>query len=208
MNDFLISWNKKWDKVVVFAGVFDPVHKAHISAAQESLKLGKRVVFLPERAPQHKHGTTAYRHRLAMLQIATNYEAKIDVLDYPQDQQYITPTFEWLLQQYPSSSFVWLVGSDVLPYMHKWPDIDKLKELRVSDVYYIERAGYEVGQQYEVGKGLTAYRLQRKKDRHTHTSHPKINSTTIRAEIKKHQNQLPSDVYEYIRENNLYSLSD
>ncbi len=127
MDDFLESWENRQKSIIVFAGVFDPVHNGHLSAAKEALHYGSKVVFLPERVPQHKHGTTKYEHRLNMLRIATEDNGDFDVLDYPNDHHWVVETFEWLQKQYPGSKFVWLIGQDVEGNISSWPGIEKLK---------------------------------------------------------------------------------
>ncbi|MCA9333239.1 nicotinate-nicotinamide nucleotide adenylyltransferase [Candidatus Saccharibacteria bacterium] len=205
MNNFLKSWLDKWNRIVVFAGVFDPVHKAHISAAETALTLGKKVVFLPERVPQHKHSTTDYTHRLNMLKIATKSNPRFEVLDYPEDHQYIEPVFKWLKAKYPASSFVWIVGSDVAPLMAKWPGVENLESLGVKGVYYLNRHGSEIGNSYELDNGVVLYQLKRRRNWKKHITHSRINSASIRENTKQNRDQLPGGVFEYLVANGLYN---
>lgn len=191
---------------MVFAGVFDPVHKGHISAAETALKLGKKVVFLPEKKPQHKHGSTAYKHRIEMLKIATRNNKRFEVMDYPENEQFIQPVFTWLAQKYPKSGFIWLLGSDSVKYVAKWPDADKLPELNVKQIVYLERHGHDIGETYQINEDMVASVLRRKRRWNTQKTHAKMNSMQIRDNLKSYQNQLPDGVYEYIREHNLYNL--
>ena len=204
MNNFLDSWLNKWDRVVVFAGVFDPVHIGHLSAAETALRHGKRVVFLPERIPQHKHGSTDYKHRLEMLRLATQHNKRFDVLDYDQDHQFIEPVFSWLQLKYPESSFVWLVGSDVVEQIPTWSGADKLNSLFVVDVLYLDRDGDERPETVKISNSITAHKIKRTRYRSKHKKHAVIRSKTVRGNLATHHTQLIHEVYEYIKANNLY----
>lgn len=204
MSEFLKSWLNKWDKVIVFAGIFDPVHKGHLAAAEAALKLGKKVVFLPERIPQHKQGTTDYAHRLEMLKLATSYNSRFEVLDYPNNRQYIKPVFEWLASKYPTSKFVWLVGSDVIPKMKDWPDIEMLEELEVVDVVFVEREGHQKIDDYKINKSINAKSVVLKRRWKTSKDYQKVSSNNIRSNFKQLQNQLPEEALKYAIEHKLY----
>lgn len=206
VNDFLNSWDKKQNRVVVFAGVFDPVHIAHISAAEEALKTsGSKLVFLPEKVPQHKKNVTDYRYRLEMLKIATKLQLNIEVLDYPNNQQYIKGTFEWLRDKYKDNEFVWLVGSDVLNYIEKWPDSEKLKSYGVVEilVFIREEQASEIMPKKIHDVPVRYLRRPRNK-----TNHQKLSSRYILEDLLHRQGSLPNGVYEYIKNNNLYNVSD
>ncbi len=199
MSSFLDSWKKKYEAVIVFAGVFDPVHKGHISAAEAALKkYGSKVVFLPERTPQHKHGTTGYTHRLNMLRIATSDNPQFQVLDYPEDQQMIKETFEWVQDQLPGRSLIWLVGSDVLPLIEQWPNSDKLHDYGVDALVAVQRT---TNTDIRKVHGTDVYVSRRRRKKHEHLS-----SSFIRENLKQRSSALPDGVYDYIVKNQLYSF--
>lgn len=199
MKSFLDTWKKKYEAVIVFAGVFDPVHKGHISAAEAALKKhGNTVVFMPERKPQHKHGTTAYQHRLNMLRIATRHDARFQVLDYPEDHQMIKETFEWLGAKYPGRSLIWLVGSDVLPLISKWQNSDQLGELGVDALLCITRDNEDVISKVH---DTEVYILRRRRHKHEH-----ISSSFVRENLSERRTALPDGVFDYIVDNKLYSF--
>lgn len=207
MNNFLKSWNEKNNRIIVFAGVFDPVHKGHISAAREALRgSGKKLVFLPEKVPQHKHQATDYKHRLEMLKIATKSQKNISVADYPKEKQYIKETFRWLKDQHPGSNFVWLVGSDVISSIDKWPGSESLKNLGVVEILVFTRDGDKPNDDLvkEIGGARVVYKLRKKRNK----KHENYSSRYILEDLKHRQSILPDGVYTYIKENGLYSVSD
>lgn len=205
MNNFFDGWLKKWDCVVVYGGVFDPVHKGHVSAAETALHYGRRVVFLPERVPQHKHGTAEYMHRLKMLELATKKNSKFDVLDYPKDQQFIEPVFAWVRTQYPTSRFIWLVGSDVVEHISNWPDADKLEALGVDSIIFFDREGEEKPETIKISDTMTAHKIKRPRFRKKRQKHASIRSKTIRKNMSTHHTQLSESVYDYIKKHDLYT---
>ncbi len=200
MSDFEDSWNVRKNTLVVFAGVFDPVHNGHLSAAQGALHYGDKVLFMPERVPQHKHGTADYDKRLNMLKKAIASNPDFAVVDYPEDHHWVVETFQWLKAQYPDKKFVWLVGSDVAPLMIEWPGVEQLESLGVRSVLVMKREGNDTDRFETIG-GVPARHLYRPigKDE-------KVSSTTIRENVEKHKKHLSKEVYAYIVENKLYSF--
>jgi len=203
MGSFLDTWLEKKNRIIVFAGVFDPVHIGHISAAREAMWYGSKVIFLPERVPQHKHGTAAYKHRLAMLEVALSSEPNTEVIDYPEDHQYIEPTFTWLQHQFPNRTFMWLVGGDVLEHISSWKDSDRLGEFSVAGIVTLPRSE-DSFVKYRPNKihDTTVYyrsRVMRKR------SHQSINSTVIRQDMESKHTSLPDGVHDYIKQHSLYT---
>lgn len=201
MSEFLQSWEQRNNTFVVFAGVFDPVHLGHLSAAQSALHYGEKVLFIPERVPQHKHGTADYINRLNMLRKATSTSPDFEVVDYPQDHHWVVDTFQWLHAQYPHKKFVWLVGSDVAPLMNDWPGVEQLERLGVTSVLVIKRKGNDLDRIEMVGD-IPVRHLYRPLGKDE-----KISSTLIRENVEKHKKYLSKEVYSFIKENKLYSFA-
>ena len=198
MGSFLDSWNDVHKRVVLFSGVFDPVHKGHITLAQEAYKLhGGTVVMLPERVPQHKHGSTPYKHRLKMLNIATSDIPEIRVLDYPADNHWILETFTWLGEKFPDRKFTWLVGSDVVGGVASWPNAEILKELRVDLILVANRRddNYQLPPERSI-HGVDLHAMNSK--------YRYMESSFIRKDLHTRHTSLPDGVYNYINDHDLY----
>jgi nicotinate-nucleotide adenylyltransferase len=205
VNEFYDSWQKKRNRVVVFAGVFDPIHIGHLSAAEDALKFGIKIVFVPEKIPQHKHSTTDYKHRIKMLQIATMSQSNMEVLDYPEDHQYIKDTFEWLREKYPNNDFVWLVGSDVVSYIEKWPDSDKLQSYGVVEILVYIRGQSNIN---NLPKNVYGVPVHIRKRSIKMINHQNMSSTFVLEDLLHRQSSLPVGVFDYIKKNKLYNVSD
>lgn len=195
---FIDTWEGRHNSIIVFAGVFDPVHSGHISAAKKALHYGSKVVFMPERVPQHKHSATGYQHRLNMLRIATQQESDIEVVDYPEDHHWIIESFQWIKKENPNKDIVWLVGNDVSPKIESWKGVDRLRDLGVKLILVVMREGNETERQ-EVIAGVPVINLVRPMGLDM-----KTNSSFIRQNISLSKDNLLPEVYEYIRQNNLY----
>ncbi len=198
MSDFLKTWKDRKRRTIVFAGVFDPVHNGHIAAAEVALSEGSKVLFLPERVPQHKHGATPYTHRLNMLEIAIKNQPGMSVVDYPRKHHWVQPTFIWLRDNLRTQRFIWLVGSDVAPEIHTWAGSENLAALGVSKIVCVKRRDTEPKVDHVYGTSVVYVKQSSKENE-------KISSSMIRSDVEKYKNFLPDDVYDYIKKHNLYN---
>ena len=77
-------------RVAIYGGTFDPVHKGHIEVARRVLELFglEEVLFVPACVPPHKSGISSAFHRFAMLALATEQDARLRIstieLDEPE----------------------------------------------------------------------------------------------------------------------------
>ena len=125
-------------KFGVFGGSFNPVHVGHISIAQQvctSMKL-ERVVLLPAATPPHKQDAPEMgspTDRLAMCRLAVGHMRGLAVSDYELTRggiSYTIDTARALRKAYGASAEIrFLIGSDSLPELPTWKDIDELVEI-------------------------------------------------------------------------------
>lgn len=111
------------NKIGVYSGTFDPVHKGHIGLALEAIKAANLdvVYFLPEPLPRRKTGVTHLAHRLAMLKLATQPYPKLKVLELPDNKFDIAKTLPRINQKFPGGEIYCICGVDVVEHMPTWP---------------------------------------------------------------------------------------
>lgn len=117
-------------RIGIFSGTFDPVHKGHIGFALEAIRQASldEVYFLVEARPRRKSGVTHVAHRLAMLKLATKPYPKLKVLELPDGQFSVAKTLPRLKQRFAGSTLVFIAGSDMLKHMPRWPLVRRLFE--------------------------------------------------------------------------------
>ncbi len=185
----------------IFSGTFDPVHKGHIWLAQEVLERFDidRVTFLPEPKPRGKTPKVSYGHRRAMLEIATQDDDKLDVLDISTDSHSVKSTLRFIEQQYDGVDGVKVImGADVFDSISSWEDFDLLKE-RASFVVCLRNEDdgeSALGVATKLGIGIEMIS----------SDYPLISSSKTRDELAKREvpKGINQDTYEYIMKNKLY----
>ena len=115
-------------RIGIYAGTFDPVHAGHIAFALQALAAADldKVYFLPERQPRGKQGVEHFAHRLAMIKLAVQPYPQFETLDLPDINFSVRRTLPRLKQRFNGAQLVFLFGSDVLPGLQTWPDVDRL----------------------------------------------------------------------------------
>jgi nicotinate-nucleotide adenylyltransferase len=119
--------------LAVLGGLFDPVHKGHVSAALFALEFlsVQRLKMIPCHLPNHKVvPATQSEHRLAMLKLATaSYpQIEIDQIELERDQvSYSVDTLTELKKRH--SVLVFVLGVDSFNSLPQWHDWQKILEL-------------------------------------------------------------------------------
>lgn len=112
--------------LVLFGGTFDPVHRAHISAARAVSKvLGDAPVhLLPNAVPPHRAQPMADgEQRLAMLRLACSNYPELVVDDWELRQtgpSYSLNTLRHFRQQIGERPLVFMIGADSFASLHQW----------------------------------------------------------------------------------------
>jgi nicotinate-nucleotide adenylyltransferase len=135
-------------RIGVFGGTFNPIHNGHITiaeAALKSLKLDK-IIFVPSNIPPHKsNGDIAKpRDRLNMVKLATEYNEDFEVSDLEikrKGMSYTIDTIRELKNRFSDDDeFYFVIGSDSIPELKKWKDINNL--LKIIKFVVVNRPGY------------------------------------------------------------------
>lgn len=115
-------------KLGILSGTFDPVHAGHLTfakAAIERFHLNK-VLLMPERKPRRKTGVTKFDDRLAMLELAVQGDANIEVMATDEDNFTITATLPIIKGKYKYDALHIFLGSDAALHLNDWEDIEQL----------------------------------------------------------------------------------
>jgi nicotinate-nucleotide adenylyltransferase len=116
-------------RIGIYSGAFDPVHSGHIGLARTVLAANKldAVYIAPEPKPRGKPGVSSMEQRLAMLQLAIQPHAELQILTIPHEHFSISQTLPFLRQQFPDAELTLLIGSDVVAtFAYRWPDLGEL----------------------------------------------------------------------------------
>jgi nicotinate-nucleotide adenylyltransferase len=197
------------ETIGIFGGTFDPPHLGHLILAAETLQqLGlTRVLWVLTPEPPHKPGQpiAGLHHRLEMLRRTMAdtpaFELSTIEIDRP-GPHYTIDTLDLLQERHPSTRLALLIGGDSLRDLPGW---NRPQEI-VAAVYafgVMRRPGdsVELDSLERVLPGLRA------KVHFVEAPQLEIASSTIRQRIATgghYRFYLPTSVYDYIQQNNLY----
>jgi nicotinate-nucleotide adenylyltransferase len=193
----------------IFGGTFDPPHLGHlILAAEARTQLGlDRLLWVLTPDPPHKQDQPIAppEHRLAMLKLAIaddpSFELSVVEMDRP-GPHYALDTVKILADQNPGAELVYLMGGDSLRDLPTW--------YRSADFV---SACHAIGVMRRPGNSIDLYALEKTlpgltaKVRFVDAPLLDIAAHEIRAraaEGRPFRYFLPSGVYTYIVEHNLY----
>lgn len=119
----------------IFGGTFDPVHYGHIRPAmsvKQDLGLSQ-LRFVPNRVPPHRGSPwLSVEQRLSLLRAALSDQPEI-VIDTRELERegasYMVDTLSSLAEEFPSETFVLIIGMDVLSTINRWHQWKSLFDL-------------------------------------------------------------------------------
>lgn len=207
----------------ILGGTFDPIHFGHLRTAIElyqSLDL-REILLIPCYRPVHRKLPIATpEQRLAMVRCAIESEPALHVDDCEikrKEPSYTIDTLITLNKKFPQTHLCLIMGIDALlnfPSWNRWEEILKLAHLVVA-----HRPQYQLPE-----TGIVA-ELLKQRLKHSTTAlyenlsgnillHPvtslDISATDIRKQIAMGRNPrylLPDNVYKYIQEHGVYSIT-
>ncbi len=192
-------------KIGIMGGTFDPVHIGHVIAAERALEEAglDEVWFMPSNVPPHKTpaGQVSADHRLEMVRKAVEEETKFRVTDFELKMggiSYTVNTVKLLKDRYPDYQFSWIIGGDMVKFLHQWYKIEEISQM--IDFIGLMRPGVEFDP-----KNLP----QRLAEKVRMIAMPmiEISSTEIRERRKAGKSiryLVPHQVWRYIEEHALY----
>ena len=164
----------------------------------------KGVTFIPNYMNPLKGAAISTEHRLAMLRLFVKephdiYEGELE----KEGLSYTVDTLEALSQE-DSRRLIWLMGADCLVHFHLWKNVPRLMEL--AQVQLITRPGFPLKAPDELIELVGDEKVCQLLDQALVVEIP-YSSTQIRHQILTGQRPegLSEAVWEYIRENDLYT---
>jgi nicotinate-nucleotide adenylyltransferase len=160
MSDAESATPRSIRKLGIFGGTFDPIHRAHLAAAQAAVKALQldRLLFVVAGRPWQKQDrqVAAPEHRLAMVRAATAGNPVFAVSDMEVARSGLTYTLDTvraLREQYPDAELYLLVGADVAATISTWKGLPELR--RQVTLAVIGRPPYR----YDEPTGFTEVRV-------------------------------------------------
>ncbi len=209
------------EAIGILGGTFDPIHLGHLRLAlevQQSLELD-HIRMTPCYQPVHRsQPAVSAEHRLAMLQQAVELEAALQVDEreiHRHEPSYTIDTLTSLKADFDSTNLCLIMGNDAFlnfTHWHKWEEI-----LEHAHVVVAHRPHFNIPAHSALDKKFNTRYTQNKKDLFTQPAGKiyfqkitslEISATDIREQIENDANPrylLPEAVFEYIRENKLYT---
>lgn len=199
-------------KVGIYGSSFNPITNGHLWTANTVAGRQRldKVIFLPSSSKRmDKNITTQDLHRIEMLKLAIGGNEKFEHSDYEMKANvgtyYTYYTMEYFKKLYPAAEVFFIMGADLLTEIPDWKYSEEL--IKSNRFIVMERndinmykviAGSVLLRRYEqqfilMGKGIVN----------------EISSSYIRKEFEfggDPRYLLPEAVYQYIRENQVYTV--
>jgi nicotinate-nucleotide adenylyltransferase len=187
--------------VAVLGGTFNPVHNGHLAIARAAMNEMEyqTVIFVPAMIPVHKRPdtSTAACHRLAMLRIAAEEIAGVEVDDCEIRRGGYSYTIETIEHVYETYRFHGkpglIIGDDLIRGFEDWRRVDELVDM--VDLIVARRT-------------RSSQKTFSFAHRYLHNAIEQVASSEIRDLVKKGndvKNLVPPGVAEYIKRHDLYS---
>ncbi len=187
-------------KVGLLGGTFDPPHFGHLLIAEEarvSCCLDE-IWFMPTRIPPHKTGSKlcSDEDRIEMVRkaISSNTHFRLCLIEFERlGPSYTVDTVRELKKRHEDIDFHFIIGGDMVNYLPKWKDIDKL--LTMVTFLGVQRPGHHVTSTYD------------KKVMMVDAPQLEISSSEIRERLKHGKSVrylLPDPVLDFLKERNIY----
>lgn len=186
------------NKVGIIGGTFDPPHVGHLLIAndvRQKLSLDE-IWFMPNHIPPHKQNKsvtpTPIRVKMIEAAVASNSSFRVETIELQREgPSYTYDTMMLLAKKYPDTRFYFIIGADMVEYLPKWHNIEKL--LKIITFIGVKRPGYTFSSEYPVLE--------------VETPQMDISSTLIRKLVQEgwtSQYLVPDKVKEIIEEKRLY----
>jgi len=123
-------------RIGILGGTFNPVHIGHLILAQDAMEAFElsKMLFVPCDKPPHKEASSliSAEYRAAMLELALEENMSAEICDLEimrGGTTYSIDTVRKLSDLYPDHELLFVIGSDTLPELYQWKDINELLKL-------------------------------------------------------------------------------
>lgn len=193
-------------KIGIFSGTFDPIHKAHLRVCEMAIESCNllAVFIVVEKLPYKKPQVTEYQQRVKMIKLAIGQNPKISLLETNKDNITVDNILPLLRSQMPNAEYWYIVGSDLIEYLPTWQNVGKILNnfklgivlRRTKDKTKTEAIFKKLKQENKI----LNYKILPEVS-------PTVSSSKIRSQIKSSRKSqyLSKDVLNYINTNNIYS---
>ena len=137
------------ERLIIFGGTFDPIHKGHIRIARHaSLLLNADVVFVPAKIPRWKEPEASTEDRLNMLRDALkedfspSFSISSCELERPGNITYSIDTVRYFKEKYPNRELFLLIGADEVNKFPNWHEAEKLCKL--AKIIFVNRPDIQI----------------------------------------------------------------
>lgn len=165
----------------IYSGTFNPVHAGHISFALQAAQSARleRVYLMPERYRKGKTDVAHFAHRVAMVRQATRPFNKLGLIENSDVSFSVEKTLPKLERRFPDAQLVFLLGSDSLKGLARWPNVRRL--LECSELVI----GIREGDRESINSLINALPLRPKNLFLLDSYAPNVSSTKIRAALRR-----------------------
>lgn len=189
-------------KIGIFSGSFNPIHIGHIILANHVVENTdiEEVWFLvtPRNPLKEESLLLCESERLRMVELAVAPYEKMKASDFEFSlprPSYTIDTLKALEENFSDDEFVMIIGSDNWCGISSWKDYEEI--LKQFKVLVYPRLDYQIAIPKKLRSTVEAL----------DSPVVEISSSLIREELREEKNVrpfLPVEVYEYIKEKNLY----
>ena len=184
----------------IFGGTFNPFHIGHyeiLNALQNDINIDK-ILILPDRIPPHKvcDYMADDSARIEMCKIAAKDFGKAEVclLEFNRTgKSYTYDTVVELKEKYPSESFAFVCGGDMLVYFPKWYKYEEL--MRLLPFIVFKRSDTDIAEFNNCIRKFKNIGMQITVKDEVISA---VSSTEIRDDFKRAKTLLPEKIYNYL----------
>ncbi|APJ38522.1 nicotinate-nucleotide adenylyltransferase [Mycoplasmopsis pullorum] len=121
-------------KIGIFGGSFDPIHKGHIRVAQQAIKelnLDKLFFVPANKSPfKLKNKYASNEDRVEMIKLVLPDKCEISNFEINRGgTSFSIDTARYFKNKFPNDEIFMLIGTDNLPKLPKWKDIEELSQI-------------------------------------------------------------------------------